>query len=329
MADRGVAAAEQRYRVKALSQRQRLAIALTIGLAAGTLTWLAFQQRPDMLARDFTYPLRGALAVLDGQNPYEVIRPAGPPPYDYPFMYPLTAAIAAIPFALLPMQLAGVVFVILGVGALAYFVSGRGPGQLWVVLSVPFIMTVVLAQWGPLMMAGTMTPILGWALAAKPTIGLALFAYRPDWRTGAVALALTGLAFVVQPGWLADWFAAVKGLPGHPIPASRPLGFLAALALIKWRKPEARLVGVMALVPQNLYFYDQLALWLVARNGRTALALTITSWLALLATRAQCGDRLFCGPEAELSILGLIYLPAAIIALSAPNSEASPEEKAA
>ena len=72
---------------------------------------LAFMQRPEMLARDFTYPLRGALALIEGLDPYEVIRPSGPPPYDWPFMYPLTAALVAVPFALLPMQLAGVLFV--------------------------------------------------------------------------------------------------------------------------------------------------------------------------------------------------------------------------
>ena len=288
-----------------LTPSERLAIALIIALGAGVATMLAFMQRPEMLARDFTYPLRGAQALLGGLDPYEVIRPSGPPPYDWPFMYPLTAALVAVPFALLPMQLAGVLFVTLSVAAFVYFMSKGGMGRLWVLLSVPFCLSVVLAQWGPLLIAGTMNPFLGWALAAKPTIGLALFAYRPNW------LVLVALAFVVQPNWLAEWVGVARTLEGHPIPALNPIGAIAVLSLLRWRRPEARLVGVMALMPQNLYFYDQLPLLLVARNGREALALTALSWVAWAGMKVQCGSQPFCGPEAEPWILAALYLPAA------------------
>lgn len=305
-----------------LTSRERLAIALIVALGASIATLFAFMKRPEMLARDFTYPLRGALALIGGQDPYEVIRPSGPPPFDWPFMYPLTAALIATPFALLPMQVAGILFVFCSVALFTYYLSAGGLGRYWMLLSVPFFNSVVLAQWGPLLIAGAMNPLLGWALAAKPTIGLALFAYRPSWRTAAAALVLVAVAFIVQPDWLAEWVGVVRTLEGHPIPAARPLGALAVLSLLRWRRPEARLVGVMALMPQNLYFYDQLPLLLVARNGREALGMALATWVAWVGMTVQCGVKPLCGPEVEPWVLACVYLPAAALALlskEAPN----------
>ena len=298
-----------------LSKRERIVVALIIALGAAIATMFAFMKRPEMLARDFTYPLRGALALMDGQDPYVAIRPSGPPPYDWPFMYPLTAALVAMPFALLPMQLAGILFVFCSVALFVYHLSAGGLGRCWALLSVPFFKSVVLAQWGPLLIAGAMNPVLGWALAAKPTIGLALFAYRPSWRTAAAALVLVALAFIVQPDWLTEWVGVVRTLEGHPIPAANPVGAIAVLALLRWRRPEARLVGVMALMPQNLYFYDQLPLLLVARNGRETLGMALATWVAWVGMTVQCGDKPLCGPEVQPWVLACVYLPAAALAL--------------
>ena len=106
-----------------------------------------------------------------------------------------------------------------------------------------------------------------------------------------------------------------RTLEGPPDSRREPGRRARVLSLLRWRRPEARLVGVMALMPQNLYFYDQLPLWLVARNGREALALTLASWVAWAGMKVQCGDQPFCGPEAEPWLLACVYLPAAAIAL--------------
>jgi hypothetical protein len=71
----------------------------------------------------------------------------------------------------------------------------------------------------------------------------------------------------------------------------------------------------MACVPQNPYFYDQLALWLVAWNGRTALLLTLLSWAAYIGTKAHCADLYFCGTEAEPWVQWLLYVPATALVL--------------
>jgi hypothetical protein len=53
-------------------------------------------------------------------------------------------------------------------------------------------------------------------------------------------------------------------------------------ALVAWRRPEGRLFAAMALVPQNLFYYDQLALWLVPRTLRQSLLLSIYSFVVYL-----------------------------------------------
>jgi hypothetical protein len=296
-----------------LERNERIQIALLIAAAAGLTAFIAFQRRPEMMARDFTYPWRAAIAILSGQNPYDVIRPSGTYPLESWFMYPFTAVLPAIPFAVLPVQLAGALFAAVGGGALAWTMSSSGLGRFWILLSPSFLLAVVLAQWSPLLVAAAMATPLAWALTCKPTIGLALFTWRPTVRAAVICAAFVAVSFLVQPGWLADWLRNGRTVQDHYIPALRPFGFLALIVLVRWRRPEARLVALMTLVPQNIYFYDQLPLWLVARTGRSSLILTALAWVGWIGTWVQCHRPLFCGPEAEPWVLGLIYIPAALL----------------
>jgi hypothetical protein len=54
--------------------------------------------------------------------------------------------------------------VALSFGALAFLLMRRGLGQCWMLLSVPFGLAIVLAQWSPLLMAGALSVPLSWAL---------------------------------------------------------------------------------------------------------------------------------------------------------------------
>src|SRR5215216_2116779 len=109
-----------------LERSERLVIAVLIGLGAGLAAYLAFQKMPMMLARDFTFPWRGARALIEGNDPYVVIRPDGPSPFNMWFMYPLTAAMAAVPLAYLTVQVAGALFVAIGASLLAYLMARDG-----------------------------------------------------------------------------------------------------------------------------------------------------------------------------------------------------------
>lgn len=306
-----------------LTVSERIAIAIPIGFAAGLAAWIAFHLVPDMVARDFTYPWRGARALLAGQNPYDVIRPVGPPPNDHWFMYPLTAPIAAMPLAWLPARLAGAIFAALGASFLAFALSRTGGLRSLLLFFSPSLgFAIVLGQWPPLIIAAALVIPLSWALVCKPTIGLPLFLYRPSWGAAALCTAFLLLSVLVLPTWPLDWWRNARALEGHYIPALRPFGFLALAALLRWRKPEARLVAGMSLVPQNLYFYDQLPLLLAATTTTRRLLLVLLSWIAWLMAHAGCETPWYCGREAEPWVILLIYVPAAVMTLLGPGEVA-------
>jgi hypothetical protein len=237
-------------------------------------------------------------------------------PFESRFPYPLPAALVAVPVAWLAAVPAAAVFTGVTCGLLAWAWGRDGLWRFWAFFSTPMLMVLVLAQWAPLLIAGALVPALGFALALKPTLGLALFAWRPSWRTFAAGLAVCVVCLFLVPTWPLDWVRAARTTVGHPPPIARPLGWLPLLALLRWRRPEARLVAVMACVPQNPYFYDQLPLWLVAWNGRTAFLLTGLSWVAYAGAKAHCADLYFCGTEAEPWVQWLLYVPAAALVLA-------------
>jgi hypothetical protein len=303
-----------------LSRGERIAVSIPVAVAAAIAAWLAFQLVPEMIARDFTYPWWGARALLDGKNPYDAIRPTGPPPNDMWFMYPLTAPIAVLPFTFLPAQVAGALFSGLSAGILAFVLSAKGGLRQFVFfLSPSFGFAIVLGQWSPLLVAAALSWPLSWALVCKPTIGLPLFLYRPSWRAAIMCGAFLILSLLVQPSWPLDWWRNSQTLDGHFVPLLRSLGFLPALALVRWRRPEGRLVGAMTVVPQNLHFYDQLPLLLAATTMRRLLLLIALSWCAWWVGRIGCETPRYCGPESEIWIILLMYVPAALMALFTPE----------
>lgn len=304
---------------------ERGVLALVIGLAAGWQTWLFMHPSVSkLLARDFTYPWRAARVLLEGHNPYEVIQPTTLLyPWQGGFLYPLPAAVTVIPLAPLRPDVAGTVFGGLSAALLAYGFLRGGLWRLWAFAGISFLLTLSLGQWGPLLMAGALLPGLGWALSLKPTIGLALWIYRPSRAAivGGLVLALVALLFV--PTWPLDWWRATQVEGGHPPPITRPFGWLALLALLRWRLPEARLLVAMACVPQALYFYDQLPLWLVPWNAIGTLVLTAGSWVAFHIAAADCPDVHYCGPSAAPWIVYLLYLPATLLVLCRPEPDGS------
>lgn len=265
---------------------------------------------PFHVAKDFTYPLWAARALLAGRNPYHVRYP-----FPEPLFYPLPAAVVTTPFALFPTALAAALFAACSVGLLAWVLVGQGVWRLWLLLSTPFLFALTLVQWSPALIGATFLPVLGAVLAAKPTLGAVLFLWRPSWRAFWSGALVVVVSFALVPRWPLDWWAAVHRTPNHYVPLLRPFGWLTLVALLRWRSADARLVTLMACVPQNVYFYDQLPLALVAWNGRSALALTALSWVAYAGMKAHCTDRFFCGPQAEPWVMWCVFLPAAVLVL--------------
>jgi hypothetical protein len=240
-------------------------------------------------------------------------------PFDYPFFYPFTTVLAMLPFARLLMPVACGLFFGASSALLAWFITRDGLWRLHIFASAPFVAAAALAQFGPLMMVMAFVPAAGFLAAIKPNLGLALLAYRPTWRGVTAAAVFGAVSLLVLPAWPLQWLQALGQDVGerhvHAAPILVAGGFVLALSFLAWRHRAGRLLMVMSLVPQQLFFYDQLPLWLIPRTRNESIFLTGSSQLAMLLWYAlrQSGDSIV--RSAYPYVIALVYLPALILVL--------------
>jgi len=297
-----------------LTSRQYVSVILIAAIVGGTIAWLSMDG--SGLAKDFTLPWTAARHVLAGRDPYAAMRPTGVYPFNVPFYYPLPAALLAVPFTVLPVSVAGVVFVALSFGVAAAALAREGRARVLVLLGFPAVMAATLGQWSPLLLAATVVPALQIVMPVKPTLGAAVFVSRPS-RIGLIAaVAIVAVSFLVMPGWVGAWRAAVATAWSTYTPPVRwggGAGVALLLPLIWWRDRDARLLAVMALAPQLPLFYDQLLVHGVARTRREAWILVAMSWVGGLAWSIQGSAQQGGERPARGLILLTIYVPAAIL----------------
>jgi hypothetical protein len=253
------------------SRPRRLALALIIGVVAGSFTAFSLG-RPDFHG-DFEAFWWGARLWLSGVNPYGRVDYGGESIYGgAPQFYPLSTLWIVAPVAWLPYNVAGGIVFGLTSAALAYVVTRDNWWRLHVFASGSFVMAASLGQWSPLIMLAALVPAAGPLWMVKPSIGLAALAYRPS-----IGAAVTGGAVILLsmiPGWLWQWLAGAAQSPQHVAPVLTLGGPLLLLAALRWRTPAGRLLLVMSCVPHLLFFYDELLLWLVPRIRRESVWLT-------------------------------------------------------
>jgi hypothetical protein len=174
--------------------------------------------------------------------------------------------------------------------------------------------------------AAALLPWLGWLTAAKPTTGIAtvgsFFSRRWFGLNLVVGAALVAASFVLWPPWLGEWLHAVRGAH-HFVPMIfHPGGALLLLALIRWRRPEARMLALMALIPQTGAAYDALPLALVPSNRREALALGFLSFATLpfLVPPEGAGDFARTMAHNQVVFIAAVYVPALVAVLARPNA---------
>jgi hypothetical protein len=253
----------------------------------------------------------------------------------------MTAAVVAMPFALLPIAWARVAFFATGAGLFAWTL-GALPHRRLAFFSGSFVDAFALAQWDPFITGSIELPafLAGAILSAKPTVGLALgIAYLlPFTRRTVAALAGAATTFALsvalRPSWPLEFLAAARHAPHIMAPVTLlPLGPLVLLALIKWRRSEARLLACLALVPQTIVPYATVPLFLVPRSRKETMILVLLAdalygiwviWRSMsplphmdpvsLAARVTVSGNL---------ILALLYLPCVVMVLRRPNTSAS------
>jgi len=212
------------------------------------------------------------------------------------------------------------VFAALGYAALAYAGAGRRGGLFIALLSASAINAAVGGQWSPLLTAGAAVPWLSVFWVAKPSLGLTLAMAYPHRQALWGAVALTALSFAIMPGWLGDWRSSLDARVHMPL-LLRPGGFLLLLAAIRWRRPEARLLVALAIIPGTSALYETVPLFLVPATRYEGYILAVLSFVAagLLTWLVPVGKlpQMMAGWWPIL--LWLLYVPALLMVLRRPN----------
>jgi hypothetical protein len=290
----------------------------------GTLAYAAFRRTPDHVA-DFDQLWYGARALLTGGNPYAVVGPGRAFDFPWPLYYPLPAVLLVVPLAMVPLFVARAVFVALGAGVLAYAVTRDGWRPLLTFMSAAYVVSLTQVQFAPLFVAALFLPIVGVVLVAKPNLG-ACIAVSPmsKWllvmSLGGAAILIAG-SFLAMPEWFGAWLASLSDAPHVRPYVLRPGGVLLLAALLRWRRPEARLLAALAVVPQNATLYDTLPLFVIPATINEAAILALAShgaWHLALARRADPTSLQVADANA-LTYLLLLYLPALVMVLRRPN----------
>jgi hypothetical protein len=242
----------------------------------------------------------------------------------WPLIYPLPAVLVSLPFVLLPLSLARAVFAGVTSGLLAYALSACWLGLL-PLISGAYVWALIAVQWVPLLIAGVLLPPLSVLLIVKPTTGLALWTGWPSRWAVIGAVVLLAASFVIEPGWVGQWRSSLgASIVYHVAPVRRPFGWILLLGLLRWRRPEGRLLVASALIPQAAMPSDALALLLVPQTFmERVIFVGSTQLLALHAIFNVQG--VSPGAYAEKlwpATLALGYLPPLVMVLRRTNAPA-------
>jgi hypothetical protein len=308
-----------------LAPRHRAAIAVVAGALMAALTYRAYGLKPPMQS-DFDFVWLGLRAFVHGENPYRAVADAH---VRGPLYYPLPALVALAPLGLVSAAVARIVFAGLGYAALAYAAAGRKGGLFVGLFSASAIIGGVGGQWSPLLTAGAVVPWLSMFWVCKPGIGLALWCGYPSRWAVFGGVALLALSFIIMPSWLTEW-RQVLGSPVHAPPLLRPGGFLLLAALLRWRRPEARLLAALCCLPHVTTLYETVPLFLVTSNRHQAYLLLVLSYVAAVmqAWLVPTGTLLEQVVGRWPVLLLLLYLPALVMVLLRPNEAPANEAPA-
>lgn len=286
--------------------------------------------RPDVQS-DFDQIWYGAKALRLGRDPYAVIGPGREwGSWPWRLYYPVPALLPALPLSYLDVVTARSVFAAVSAGCFALLVSRLGYAHLAALLSASLISAISLVQFTPLLACAALSPAFGWVLSCKPNMGLAVLATARSNRWLAISMGLSAmmvvLSLAIQPAWPTQWLAAVREGEHFTPFVLRPGGALLLLALLRWRRPEARWLALLSLVPATPGVQEALILFTVPQSFRSILLLAIGThcahfWVRPLEQYSSWTD--YLNTEA-MALLAFVYLPSLIVILRRPNDGEAP-----
>jgi hypothetical protein len=312
--------------------RHRALFALAAAVLSGyrAMLWTFGESKP----RDFDQVWFAARALFAGRNPYVEIGPGLAFDWPAPLYYPLTAAVTVLPLATIGRSIAAVLFAAGASGAFVWAATRRSLAPAVVITSASAALAAETVQWSPLLGAAYGIPWLGALLCAKPTIGLAIWLARPTRAAVIGGVVLSGIALALVPSWPLDWLEALRhtslaSAGGTPYfaPIKSAGGAFALLAILRWRRPEARLILALACVPQTPLLYETVPLFLVPYSIAEGGVLWLGSWLAALwLSAAGPFDSDLARFRVSVEAIGwCLYFPAIIMVLRRPNVGPAPE----
>ena len=128
--------------------------------------------------------------------------------------YPLPAFLIGIPASVLPLFAANALFAGCGAAALAWSLTRTrlNNPRLLVFASFAYLHAAQASQWSPLLTAAALTPGLAFVLAAKPTIGAALWIAYPSFRSASLIVSTFAVSLLVRPSWIWEWWPTLSDL---------------------------------------------------------------------------------------------------------------------
>jgi hypothetical protein len=305
------------------SSGARVRAALIFAALACLALFLTFVESPSRHT-DFSNVWFGAKALLEGRNPYALIGPGRELDMQYPLIYPAPSLILALPFAILGEKIAAMLFVGVSVMLLVYGITKDGWHRIPILLSAAFLDSVTAAQWTILLTAALFLPLIAAFAPCKPQTGAAAISGLTSRRDFLAALVSGGIAlavsFILLPDWYRDWVASLRSANVVLIPARYAIGAASLTVLVRWRRPEAWVIAVTALLPQTFMWYSGLMLLALASTYREAVVVSIISTLGYLtATLVVLSNPAHVGEIAWSIYLATTFLPIAVIVWSRPN----------
>jgi hypothetical protein len=321
--------------------RTRVIFALVLGIVAAVYAYdthrmfLSIGQSPDSL-----FLWRGARILMAGGDPYDFATwramPIGETDIGAwsnviePLYYPLPALLIWIPFSFGSFLVGSAVFVGLGAALFVFAMSRVGLHRIWLCGSVPFIMALRFGQWSTWLTAAAFLPLLSFMLPAKPNVGLPLFLARPTKPMIIGSLAILAVSLLVMPRWPLGWYGTVTGAFTQTVPHPAPvttfggLGAIVLVAILRWRRPEARLLVLLACVPQLPFWADQLPLYTIAETRREVIWSMLGGHLCFIGWFLFAPKVIYYVPVMQPYALIGMYVPALVMVMRRSNVGAVP-----
>ena len=122
-----------------------------------------------------------------------------------------------------------------------------------------------------------------------------------------------------MPAWPKWWLASLHART-EMTPRVLGKGFLIVLAVLRWRRPEARLLIALALIPQTPNWYEALPLHLIPATYRQSLAYSLVSSLGYVIAGCSFGT-IRRAPTSDVGsmMVAFAYLPALALVLRRKN----------